>query len=189
LDSNDSIAKYAYEMGHLKNVTRAGWTMLGIPNAESVAEHSFRTAILGYILASLAGADAQKTATMCLFHDTAESRTGDPHRVARRYSQQDDELALSEQVERLPVAMAEEILSLVNEYEQRLPVEGQLARDADLLECILQAREYQTHGFEDTQDWIDNCYASLKSKEARELADACLRTEPKAWWQGLKVKR
>lgn len=186
---NDNIAKYVYEVGHLKHVARAGWTMLGIPNPESVAEHSFRTAIIGYILASLADADAQKTATMCLFHDTAESRTGDPHRMARRYNKVDDNLALSEQVERLPSAIAEEITCLVHEYEERLPIEGLLARDADLLECILQAREYQTQGFTDTQDWIDNCYAGLKTKEGKELADACLQTEPKAWWQGLKVKR
>src|SRR5712691_4908713 len=55
----------------------------------------------------------------------AESRTGDAHRMARRYTKIDDELALSEQVERLSGAIAEGITSLVHEYEHRDPVEGQ----------------------------------------------------------------
>ncbi|MEO8972029.1 MAG: HD domain-containing protein, partial [Ktedonobacteraceae bacterium] len=174
----NNIAKYVYEVGYLKHLQRAGWTMLGIPNPESVAEHSFRTAILGYILASLTeGADPLKTATMCIFHDTAEARTGDLHRLARRYHNGNaDELALAEQVERLPHAIAEAITSLVQEYEQRTPLEGRLARDADMLECILQAREYQTQGFVDAEDWIKNCYAGLQSEAAKNLADACLQT-------------
>jgi len=187
---NTDIAKYLYEMGYLKQVKRAGWGMLGIPQPESVAEHSFRTAILGYILASLAGADPQKTATMCLFHDTAEARTGDLHRVARRYHNGNgEELALSEQMQRLPSTIAEEITSLVQEYEHRASLEGKLARDADLLECILQAREYQTQGFADAVDWINGCYASLQTEVAKNLADACLQIEPREWWQGLKVRR
>jgi putative hydrolase of HD superfamily len=57
LEQND-IAKYLYEVGYLKQVKRAGWGMLGISQSESVAEHSFRTATIGYVLASLAGADS-----------------------------------------------------------------------------------------------------------------------------------
>jgi putative hydrolase of HD superfamily len=185
------MAKYLYEIGYLKHVTRAGWTMLGIPNPESVAEHSFRTAIIGYVLASLTeGADPLKTATMCLFHDAAETRTGDLHRLARRYHNGNaDELALSEQLQRLPDEMAAGIATLVHEYEERAPIEGRLARDADLLECVLQAREYQVQGFKDAEDWIRSCYASLQSEAAKTLADSCLQTEPRDWWQGLKVKR
>ena len=187
---NNETVKYLYEMGHLKQVKRAGWGMIGITQPESVAEHSFRTAILGYILASLAGADPQKTATMCLFHDTAEARTGDLHRLARRYNNGDgEERALADQVSRLPSAIAEGISALIHEYEERTPLEGLLARDADLLECILQAREYQVQGHTDADDWIEGCYAGLKSEEAKSLADACLQTEPSEWWRGLKVKR
>lgn len=187
---NNEIAKYLYEMGYLKQVKRAGWGMIGISQPESVAEHSFRTAILGYVLASLAGADPQKTATMCLFHDTAEARTGDLHRVARRYHNGDgEERAFADQMSRLPDTTAKGITSLVHEYEERSPLEGKLARDADLLECILQAREYQTQGYTDADDWIKGCYVSLQTETAKDLADACLRVEPREWWQGLKVKR
>lgn len=78
--------------------------MAGITDLESVAEHSFRTAILGYILASLEGVDPQKTAAMCLFHDTQEARVNDLHKVAQRYIDLDasESQVIAEQVERLP---------------------------------------------------------------------------------------
>ncbi len=58
--------------------------LIGLPSAR-VTQHSFRTAILGYILASLEGANPPKTATLCLFHDTQEARVNDLHKVAQRF--------------------------------------------------------------------------------------------------------
>jgi putative hydrolase of HD superfamily len=188
MELND-IAKYLYEIGQLKRVKRSGWWMAGITDPESIAEHSMRTAVLGYILASLAGADPMKTATMCLFHDTAEARIGDLHRMAKRYVdvEESEERATQEQVSRLPDTIAKSIFSLIQDYEGRLSLEGQLASDADKLECLIQAREYYVMGgFHDTQEWIESCYASLKTDVAKSLADACLHTEPRSWWLGLK---
>ncbi|MBV9691551.1 MAG: HD domain-containing protein [Ktedonobacteraceae bacterium] len=189
MDMN-SIAKYLYEIGQLKRVKRSGWWMAGITNPESVAEHSFRTAILGYILASLEGADPMKTAMMCLFHDTGEARINDLHRTAKRYLQvgNGEERALSEQVERLPPSIAENVVTLFRDYEERASLEGQLAHDADLIECLIQAREYQMQGYADAQDWITNCYAGLQTDVAKNMAEACLHVEPSSWWQGLKIK-
>ena len=184
----NDIAKYVYEIGQLKRVKRSGWWMAGISNPESVAEHSLRTAILGYILASLEGIDPMKTAMICLFHDTAEARTNDFHRVSKRYiTGYLEEIAFAEQAERLPQDIAEKVVSFMNDYETRKSPEGDMAHDADLLECIFQAREYQVQGYPDVQDWIKNCYAGLRSKAAKSLADSCLHTEPNEWWQGLKA--
>lgn len=184
------IVKYFYEMGHLKQVQRSGWLQIGIRNPESVAEHSYRTAIIGYILASLEGADAEKTAIMCLFHDTAEARIGDLNWTAKRYLsvKEGEQIALTEQLERLPQGIAQKVGTLVDEYEERSSYEGRLAREADLLECILQAREYQTRGYAEAQDWIDGCYESLQTETGKNLANACINTEPSAWFQGLKRK-
>jgi putative hydrolases of HD superfamily len=189
MEMND-VAKYLYEIGQMKRVRRSGWWVAGITNPESIAEHSFRTAILGYVLASLEGADPQKTAMICLFHDTGETRINDLHRVSKRYINigRDEERALTEQVERLPNTIAENIMAFFEDYEGRLSLEGKLARDADLLECIFQAREYQVQGYIDVQDWITNCYAGLQTDVARHLAETCLQVEPKEWWQGLKKK-
>jgi hypothetical protein len=73
----EGMIDYLYEMGLLKRLPRAGWLVAGIDHPESIAEHSFRAAIIGYLLASVEGADPARTALLCLFHDTQESRIGD----------------------------------------------------------------------------------------------------------------
>jgi putative hydrolase of HD superfamily len=187
--TND-IAKYLYEIGQLKRVKRSGWWMVGITDPESVAEHSFRVAILGYILASLEGADPLKVAAMCLFHDTPETRINDPHQLAKRYVQvkEGEKLAEDEQLERLPPSISQSIASLFHDYEERESLESVIAHDADALECLIQAREYQVQGYAEVQDWIDNCYAALKTASAKKLAEASLHVEPQEWWQGLKKR-
>ena len=117
----NDIAKYVYEIGQLKRVKRSGWWMAGISNPESIAEHSFRTAILGYVLASLEDIDPMKTAMICLFHDTAEARINDFHRVSKRYIDVGDreEVAFAEQAERLPQDIAKNVVSFMNDYETR----------------------------------------------------------------------
>ena len=72
----EGLTNFLYEMGLLKRYKRTGWMIAGIDNPESIAEHSFRTAIIGYLLAVMEGADPAKTAAMCLFHDTQETRIG-----------------------------------------------------------------------------------------------------------------
>lgn len=186
----NEIAKYLYELGHLKRIKRTGWWLAGIKDPESVAEHSYRTAILGYLLASLDGADPKETAMICLFHDAGEARIIDLPRVARRYIplNNGEEEAVAEQATRLPEDIAKEVVTFFHKYEERAMREAVLAKDADLLECIVQAREYQTQGYTDVDDWIRSCYAGLTTEVAKSLADACLATEPKDWWQGLKIQ-
>jgi len=63
----------------------SGWLLLGVSEPESVAAHSFRTAIIGLILAAIEGADAGRTVSLCLMHDSPESRVGDIPNVGRAY--------------------------------------------------------------------------------------------------------
>src|SRR5215469_9736084 len=55
--SIDASVRYLYEVGQLKLSKRTGWWHAGVPDPESVAEHTFRTAIIGYVLAVLEDAD------------------------------------------------------------------------------------------------------------------------------------
>lgn len=72
--------------------------------------------------------------------------------------------------------------------EKEVSAEAKVVRDADLLECIVQAREYQTLGYPDVAGWILNAQAALKTESAKKIAAECLRTEPKESWQGLKAR-
>ena len=183
------VAKFLYEMGQLKRVKRSGWWIAGVKDPESVAEHTFRTAVIAYLLARLQGADTGKAVLMALFHDLPETRTNDAHRIVRRYAdwRDVDKKAIAEQSKRLPDDAANQMVSLYEEFEKEVSSEAKVVRDADLLECIVQAREYQTLGYQDVADWIVNAQAALKTEPAKNIAAECLRTEPKEWWQGLKA--
>jgi putative hydrolase of HD superfamily len=185
----NDIAKFLYEMGQLKRVKRSGWWIAAIEDPESVAEHSFRTAVIAHILAQLEGADREKAVSMSLFHDISEARTNDAHRIVQRYVDWEgvDRKAVEDQSKSLPNKIAEGIRSMISEFEQALSLEARVARDADLLECLIQAREYQVLGYHDVADWILNAQAALTTESAKRIAAECLRTEPKEWWQGLKA--
>ena len=184
------IVKFLYEMGQLKRVKRSGWWIAGVKDPESVAEHTFRTAAIAYLLARLEGADSGKAAVMALFHDLPETRTNDAHRIVRRYAdwRNVDKKAISEQSKRLPDEVANQVISLFEEFEKEISAEAKVVRDADLLECIVQAREYQALGYQDVADWIRNAQAALKTESAKKIAAECVKTEPKEWWQGLKAQ-
>jgi len=185
----NDIAKFLYEVGQLKRVKRSGWWIAGVKDPESVAEHTFRAAVITYVLARLEGADTGKAVLMALFHDLPEARTNDAHRIVRRYAdwRNVDKKAMNEQSKRLPHEVGNEVASFFEEFEKEASAEARLARDADLLECLIQAREYQALGYHDVVDWILNAQAALATESAKRIAAECLRTEPKEWWQGLKA--
>ena len=75
------IVNFFFETGMLKHVKRSGWWLINIKDPENIAEHSFRTAVIGYFLAKIEKVDADKVLKMCLFHDLHESRINDLHKV------------------------------------------------------------------------------------------------------------
>src|SRR5215218_3012145 len=144
----EGLTNFLYEMGLLKRYKRTGWMIAGIDNPESIAEHSFRTAIIGYLLAVMEGADPAKTAALCLFHDTQETRIGDVPSVGKGYvvTAPNPEVT-ADQVASFPPEIGGAVREVVDEYESQSSPEARVARDADKLECLLQAREYQDQGY------------------------------------------
>jgi putative hydrolases of HD superfamily len=59
-DGMNSVANFLFETGTLKNHKRTGWWIAGVKDPESVAEHSWRAALLASIIAELEGADPAK---------------------------------------------------------------------------------------------------------------------------------
>lgn len=179
-----AIIRFGYEAGHLKRSARTGWWVAGIKDPESVAEHSWRTAVLAYLIALAEGADAERAATIGVFHDLAETRTGDIEYVARQYvSAAEDETIAADQARDLPPAITEGYLGVIRQAEDATTPEAVCARDADKLECLLQAREYQRQGHAEVQTWIDNMAAAVRTETGRALAEMALRTEPGDWWR------
>ncbi len=97
-----NLANFLFEVGMLKRTPRTGFQFLG-SGAESVAEHIFRTAMIGYTLARMdEKADVGRVLQICLFHDIPEARTGDLNYMNKKYVKADEEKAIEDLARTLP---------------------------------------------------------------------------------------
>ena len=104
------IVNFLFEVGVLKKIPRSGYKFLGT-GSESVADHSFRVAVIAYVLAKHElQADLQKVVLMSLFHDIHEARTGDHNYVNKQYVIVNEDKAVRDLAQGLP--SGEEIVSL-----------------------------------------------------------------------------
>jgi putative hydrolase of HD superfamily len=177
-----AITRFLYEIGLLKRYPRTGWLQLGVRIPESVADHSFRASIVASVIASMEGADPQRAAFLALWHDSQETRTTDLPHLAQRYVEATPhEQVTEDQVRPLPPVLAGLIRAAVREYEAGQTPEARCARDADKLEMLLQAREYEDQGHRNVQPWIESALSRLRTAAARQLADEALAEPPLGW--------
>jgi putative hydrolase of HD superfamily len=145
------LTDFLFEAGMLRHTPRSGYQFLG-SGSEHVAEHSFRTAIIGYALARRTGADVAKTVLLGLFHDFVEARTSDLNYVNQRYATADEEAALRDATR--GTGFEEDILGLHAEFSARQSLEAQLARDADQLDLIFNLKRELDLGNAYATDWL-----------------------------------
>lgn len=177
-----AIASFAFEMGVLKRLRRSGWWHVGVRDPESVAEHSLRVAQLASIIATLEGADPTRAAYLGMWHDSQETRTGDIAWSGKPYVHvESPEKVTADQTIALPDVVADSVRAAVAEYEARETPEAICARDADKLECLIQALEYRDAGYRSVGGWIDSSRAALRTPTAGRIADAALTLTPLAW--------
>ena len=169
-----------FEAGMLKKTPRTGYQFLG-SGKESVADHSFRTAVIGYVLATQEPeADLNKVVLMCLFHDFPEARTGDHNYVNKRYVNVDEKGALRDQVGALP--FGDDIIALTNEFNEDNTLEAQIARDADQLDLILELKEQQDLGNKYAKEWLFYAVKRLQTESAKKMAKEIMNTDSTDWW-------
>lgn len=173
------LADFTYACAMLKRTPRSGYAFLGT-GRESVAEHTFGAAAIGYALARRAGADAARTVFICLFHDLHEAATGDFNYVNQRYDSCDAMAALADICR--GTGLQEEILALFAEFEARESLEARLARDADQLDFICALRQQLATGNEIAGEWLKTARERVKTDQGRELLAAILATDPAHWW-------
>ncbi|MGD2278728.1 MAG: HD domain-containing protein [Candidatus Omnitrophota bacterium] len=185
--SSKDILDFLAETGKLKQVKRSGWWMVGIPFEESVADHSFRCAVIGYILAKMEGQDPYKVLVMTLLGDLHEARINDSHKVANKYlnTKQAEREAFNEQVEGLNGSLRGEMESLRGEYDSQKTPESVIARDADILECLIQAKEYSDRGFKNAEKFFKKAPEHLATEAARKLWDGTKSWDSNEWWERL----
>jgi putative hydrolase of HD superfamily len=175
-----NLANFLFEVGMLKKTPRSGFQFLG-SGAESVAEHSFRTAMIGYTLAQMTdGIDCSRVVMMCLFHDVPEARIGDLNYVNKKYVQADEQQAIDDLARTLP--FGGEYQRILGDFIAKECPEAQLAHDADQLEMILALKEYKDLGNRYADEWYPFAMRRLQTEVAKQLAEAIWTTDSSRWW-------
>ena len=166
----------------LKRTPRSGWQFLSGAESESVADHSFRVAMIAFVLARLDGAelDADRVLRLALVHDLPEARTSDLNYMNQKYVQVDEERAAADMVEGLP--FSDELDALLDEYRKEETRESIVAHDADQLELLLQLAEQRDAGVPSTEDWVPFVLKRLRTDGGRKLAESILAGNSSHWW-------
>ena len=142
------MAAFLQDAAYLKTIPRTGWFMRGVPEAESVAEHTWGVALVTLVLSQGVEVpiDREKALSMALLHDLPERVLSDIPSPAERYfppgaKRNAEEAVLAEMLAALPAAQS--LQTWWREFEDRSSPEGQLVSDADRIELLVQARLYE----------------------------------------------
>jgi putative hydrolase of HD superfamily len=175
------IVNFFFELGMLKKTPRSGYQFLG-SGRESVADHSFRVAMIGFTLARLSkkNLDPFKVVCLCLFHDVPEARTGDQNYVNKRYVTVDEGGAVDDLADALP--FGDELKALLHEYRHEQTPEARLAHDADQLDLILELKEQNDLGNNYAAKWIHFARQRLRTTIGKVIAEQILMTDSTDWW-------
>ncbi|MFP4116814.1 MAG: HD domain-containing protein [Candidatus Aenigmatarchaeota archaeon] len=180
------LVDFLFEVGELKKESRSGWHRISVPDPESVAEHSFRATVVGYFLAREEGVDENEVVKMLLFHDVPETRIGDLEKVEMVYHGKDraEDKAIEDQSKKIPGKYGEEYREILEGFNHGDSEEAIVARDADLIECAIQAKEYVKDGNEGAEFWIETIDGQLETETAKEMLGR-IKDKEKRWWKDL----
>jgi putative hydrolase of HD superfamily len=140
------VLEFLRQAEQMKTVKRSAFTTTG--EVESVAEHSWRVALMAMLVApQFADIDAGRLVRMCLVHDLGEAIGGDipaPEQARRLANGAVEGKSAAERrdlltlVDPLPRVQRDEIVGLWDEYEAAETPVAKLAKALDKLETILQ---------------------------------------------------
>jgi len=167
----ENILKFLIAVGKLKKKKRRGWELRGVKDPETIADHTFRVAIMAWLLGEKRKLNINKIIRMALIHDICEIYAGDTTPYDSPLSKKNEKEwkkilnkwprlsktkkekfflekykkekeALKKIIFSLPKNLRKEIKNLWNEYEKGLTREGRFVRQVDRVENLLQALEY-----------------------------------------------
>jgi len=149
----------------LKNLARTGWMLRAAPR-ESVAEHTYGTAIIALMLSKmekLKAKDEHALLRLALLHDLHEARIGDLVPSQKKKLHPDESKVEREMLSGTP--FEKEIKLLANKGKLHT-----LANDADRLDMLFRAVENARGGNARMQEFVDSALLQIKSKSGKALA-------------------
>lgn len=155
---NETLLELLLELQTLDRVPRMGYVLRGVPDPESISEHSWHVGFLVWALAPrVPGVDLGHAMEVAMIHDLAEVRTGDLPRVAARYfadgAKADAERSV---VEELTGPLSERAGALLAEYRDAETVEARLVKACDKLQLMLKVAVYERWGAGGLKEFWDN---------------------------------
>ncbi len=133
----------------LKEIRRKGWSKADIRDQESVADHSFRMAIIGAFLSEELKLDPAKIMRMCLIHDLAESEIGDltpEEKTSEKAHRQEEDRVSRAIFSTLPDRERKVFLRDWTELFEMKSREAKLVWQIDKLEMGLTMKDYLRAG-------------------------------------------
>jgi len=159
--------------GRLKGELRRGWVLkLGMGNPESVADHTYRTALMAMVYSDLRGLDTGRVLKMALLHDLPEALVGDsvPGERTRRQKLALESGAMRKILGRLPPRQRKEYWAIWIEFSRGESEEARLVRQVDKLEMAVQASEYSAaRGGPPAEEFMETARAGVRDDDLLEL--------------------
>lgn len=169
-----NILDFLIKVGKLKEKKRRGWVLRNVKNPETIADHTFRMAMMSWLLGEQRKLNINKIIKMSLIHDLCEVYSEDitpydkllskdkkqwkemfnkwprlPKKekekiFLEKYKKENE--ALEKLILKLPPPLKKEIRNLWIDYEEGLTREGRFVRQVDRVENLLQALQYWKKG-------------------------------------------
>lgn len=161
--------------GRLKTTKRTGWVVRGVHLPESVADHSFRAALIALVLADAGGRD--HATKLALAHDVAEAQVGDltPHcGVSAAEKEARERAAMARVRDELLAGRAAgaELFALWEEYEAGATPAARLVKDVDKFEMLVSAYEYERREPAlDLSEFYESTAGKFRTPEVAALVD------------------
>ncbi len=175
----DPVLASYYRLMRLKRLYRQGWLKRGVPAelCESVAEHSFGTALLALLILGKGreGLDGQRAALLALVHEMGESYAGDITPVDGVSKERKRELerdSILRALEGHPDA--DWFLALWEEFEEGGSPEARFVRELDRLEMGLQAALHDAEGHPGMPEFFESARRSVREPRLRALLEEAI---------------
>lgn len=139
------LVRFFVRSGKLKAERRRGWVKkLGLTNPESVADHSYRTALMAMVISDFRGLDTGKAVRLALLHDLPEAVVGDAMPEERSGARKTalETKAMEELLNDVPPRERVLYRQAWGEFVDGKSEESRLVRELDKLEMAIQAWEY-----------------------------------------------
>ena len=162
----------------LKDEIRHSTTSSG--KAESVAEHSWRIALMAmWLRDEFRDADIDKVIKMCLIHDLGECFTGDiPVFLKTKADEEKEEQSLDNWLREIDEACGQEMKELYWEMKEMKTLEARIYKALDKLEAVIQHNEFDISTWLPLEYELQQTYAA-KSVEGlpflEQVQDACVK--------------